>query len=403
MSHPLFLEKLTLHNFRSFREETVTFANPLFLVGQNGSGKSNFVDALAFISECMTSPLQSVIERRGGLGRVGHLSVPTPSSSISFKADFCFGAHGSLRGVYAFSIVPAPDSNYEVTEEQCKIVSEDNEAIWFERNGSKIKSSIAGLNFSVAPTSLAMPLISGVKDFSFAHQGLSTMCVYSIEPDKISATQNQNAELFLRKDASNLVNLLQRLSTEPGQITRIDELLQTIVPNVAPALTRFANGESRLFFEQKWPGMRTMFEAAAMSRGTLSTLGLIVAALQNPAPSVIAIEEPELNIHPGALEAIADIIHIAAERTQVVVTTHSPDLLDTKWIQPENLRVVEWKDGATQVSELGAAPIMALRQHLMGAGELMRANALDAASPDAASPDAAAPDAAAPVFEEALA
>lgn len=117
-----------------------------------------------------------------------------------------------------------------------------------------------------------------------------------------------------------------------------------------------------------------------MSRGTLYVLGLIVAALQYPAPSLIAIEEPELNIYPGALGAVADILNIAAQRTQVVVTTHSPDLLDTKWIQPENLRVVEWEKGATHISELGEAPTQALRQHLMGAGELLRANALDAAA-----------------------
>ena len=118
-----------------------------------------------------------------------------------------------------------------------------------------------------------------------------------------------------------------------------------------------------------------------MSSGTLYALGLVVAALQHPAPSLIAIEEPELNIHPGALDAIADILNIAAQRTQVVVTTHSPDLLDTKWIQPENLRVVEWGEGATHISGLGVAPIKALQQHLMGAGELLRANALDAAVP----------------------
>ena len=64
-----------------------------------------------------------------------------------------------------------------------------------------------------------------------------------------------------------------------------------------------------------------------------------------------------------------------------MVTTHSPDLLDTKWIAPENLRVVEWDKGATHISGLGEAPIKALQQHLMGAGELLRADALDAAAP----------------------
>lgn len=116
-----------------------------------------------------------------------------------------------------------------------------------------------------------------------------------------------------------------------------------------------------------------------MSDGTLRALGLIVAAMQDPAPSLIAIEEPEASIHPGALSVISDLIETTAERTQIVVTTHSPELLDAKWIQPENLRVVTWEDDATRVSELGTVPVQALQKHLMRPGELLRANALDAA------------------------
>ena len=101
-----------------------------------------------------------------------------------------------------------------------------------------------------------------------------------------------------------------------------------------------------------------------MSSGTLYALGLVAVALQDPAPSLIAIEEPELNIHPGALEAIADILNIAAQRTQVVVTTHSPDLLghemDTAG-KPTGGRVGEGGDahlriGRSACSGVAAAP-----------------------------------------------
>ena len=113
------------------------------------------------------------------------------------------------------------------------------------------------------------------------------------------------------------------------------------------------------------------------SDGTLMILALIVAALQENIPPFIAIEEPETGLHPGALETIAEIIELAATRTQIVVTTHSPDLLNAKWIKPENIRVVSWEEGETSISQLGVAPVKMLQEHLMGAGELMRANALD--------------------------
>ena len=64
------LRSLILKRFRSIPAETVPFGNPTFLVGQNGSGKSNFVDAFAFLAEAMASPLQAVFDRRGGISTV---------------------------------------------------------------------------------------------------------------------------------------------------------------------------------------------------------------------------------------------------------------------------------------------------------------------------------------------
>ena len=89
-----------------------------------------------------------------------------------------------------------------------------------------------------------------------------------------------------------------------------------------------------LEFTQEWgEKKRLKFEAFSMSDGTLRALGLLTAVYQSSAPSLIAIEEPEATIHPGALGAILDILRAATQKMQVVVTTHSPELLDAKWIQ----------------------------------------------------------------------
>ena len=63
---------------------------------------------------------------------------------------------------------------------------------------------------------------------------------------------------------------------------------------------------------------------------------------------------------------------------QVVVTTHSPELLDAKWITDNNLRIVSWQVGASHLLMPSAATREAMRSDLMGAGELLRANALHA-------------------------
>ena len=89
-----------------------------------------------------------------------------------------------------------------------------------------------------------------------------------------------------------------------------------------------------------------------MSDGTLRALGLLTAIFQRPTPSLVAIEEPEATIHPGALDAVLELVRHAAKTMQVVVTTHSPEVLDAKWIQAEHLRIVEWGHGATRVGDL---------------------------------------------------
>ena len=115
-----------------------------------------------------------------------------------------------------------------------------------------------------------------------------------------------------------------------------------------------------------------------MSDGTLRALGILSAFFQKSIPTLIAIEEPESTIHPEALGSILDVIRSFARTTQIIVTTHSPELLDAKWIRQENLRIVTWKEGVTRVCPLGKASVKALQKHLMGAGEQLRSNALRA-------------------------
>jgi predicted ATPase len=116
-----------------------------------------------------------------------------------------------------------------------------------------------------------------------------------------------------------------------------------------------------------------------MSDGLLRALGLILAVYQPNRPSVVVIEEPEASIHPGALGVILDLLRHASKRMQVIVTTHSPDVLDAKWVREDNLRMVMLENGVTRVSGLSEFSRKALREHLMGAGELLRSNSLEPA------------------------
>ncbi|MCP4545552.1 MAG: ATP-binding protein [bacterium] len=83
---------------------------------------------------------------------------------------------------------------------------------------------------------------------------------------------------------------------------------------------------------------------------------------------MLVIEEPETSIHAGAVGAVVDLIRHATRATQVVVTTHSPEVLDADWIEGRHLRIVEWEGGATGIARPSQATGQALREGIMGAG-----------------------------------
>ena len=105
-------------------------------------------------------------------------------------------------------------------------------------------------------------------------------------------------------------------------------------------------------------------------------LGLLTALYQSPPRSLLAIEEPELTVHPGALGVLRDALLEISERSQLLVTTHSPDLLYD--LPAETLRVVEKVDNITVVGKVAEEQRQAIAKKLFFPGELMRMEELEA-------------------------
>ena len=104
------------------------------------------------------------------------------------------------------------------------------------------------------------------------------------------------------------------------------------------------------------------------SDGTIRLLTLLTALFQDPAPSLIGLEEPELAIHPGAMAVLSDTMTEAALRGQVLVATHNPDLIDRLPIG--SIRAVTAEDGSTRVGRVTEHQLTSVTQNLFSAGEL---------------------------------
>lgn len=123
------------------------------------------------------------------------------------------------------------------------------------------------------------------------------------------------------------------------------------------------------------------FLAQNMSDGTLRALGVLAALLQGNvdyAPTLIGIEEPETALHPAASAALREALTQASRTTQVLVTSHSPDLLDDFGIDLNAILTVVSNAGETQIVPLKHTSREAIEEQLFSAGELLRMNQLEA-------------------------
>ena len=116
------------------------------------------------------------------------------------------------------------------------------------------------------------------------------------------------------------------------------------------------------------------FDAARLSDGALRLLGILAAVHQWPRLPVVAIEEPELTVHPGVAGLLTDELVDAAHRMQVIVTTHSPDLIERMPL--ESLRVVELTGAGTKIGNVEPHQADMIQERLFSSGEFLRMHGL---------------------------
>lgn len=366
------IRRIRLKRFRSYLWADVELANPLFLVGKNGAGKSNFLKALEFLAASMSLPLESVFQLHGGIETVRYrTSSRSRPGNFGMRVDFTLPSGD--EGFYVFEIKAMNGFQFKVVREQC-VAGRSS----FDREGNEVKLTLPGVTPRVVDDALLLPLLGGAKEFEPVVKMLGGIQVFSLEPRMIQDLQKPDAGLALKGDGSNLASVLKTLSDEALQ--RLCLLLGKVVPGVTGVSTVKHGKSLTLKFTQTWQtesgDEEISHEAFSMSDGTMRITGILCAFLQNLKPSIIAIEEPESTIHPEALGSLLEVIRGFSRNTQIIVTTHSPDLLDCKWIEAANLKVVAWNEGVTRILRLHPSSEATLKQHLMGAGEMLRTEGL---------------------------
>jgi predicted ATPase len=204
------------------------------------------------------------------------------------------------------------------------------------------------------------------------------MGFYNLNPKLMRELQKAQEGRLLKPEGENIASVIGHLEkVNPVALGIVEEYLQTVVPTVH-AVRRIPVGPMEtLEFRQDVRGSRDPWRFAAqnMSDGTLRAVGVLTALFQGNrdfAPTLIGIEEPETALHPAASAALREALNRASAETQIIVTSHSPDLLDDPSVRDDQILAVVSQAGDTKIAEIDNASREAIRQHLFSAGELLK-------------------------------
>lgn len=334
------LDKLTIRGFKSIRVlEDFKLKNLNVIIGANGAGKSNFVDFFRLLIVILRGDLNTYIREHGGIDDFLY-----NGRKITEVMEFSmrFGERG-----YRFAIKPDAASGALLINE-ARFYEHGTTGWWELGDSSDGKSRLAqeatgnGTN-----KEYSLPVFNTVLSWRIYHfhdtSRTAPMRHYEIVQDN---------KIF-RYNASNIAPFLLRLKN--GHQTEYSEIINAI-RLVMPffddfLLDEIAFGEKiqvNLAWQQK--GSDYPMQPYHLSDGSIRFICLATALLQPNPPATIIIDEPELGLHPEAIALLAELIQSAALRTQVIVATQSPALID--YFAIEDIVVVNRKDGASTFDRL---------------------------------------------------
>lgn len=378
MDGAVFLTRVVLRNYKSIGFCDVRLGPLTYLVGSNGSGKSNFLDALHLVKDALTGSLDQALTERGGLAEVRRRSSGHPTH---FGIRLEFKLRDGALGFYSFEVGALADRGYEVQTEEC-CIGRKGTGPYFKVERGVLKASSEPVFPSVTPDRLALVSVSGMTVFRPVFDALKAMGFYNLNPKLMRDPQKPQDGRHLKPVGENIASVIGHLEkVSPEGMRVIQEYLQTVVPTIQGVERKQIGPMETLEFRQTVAGSKHpwKFLAQNMSDGTLRALGILTALFQgnrDHASSLIGIEEPETALHPAASAALRDALAVATQRTQVIVTSHSPDLLNDAAIAADAVLAVISDAGETKIAPLDAASRKVMEEHLFSAGELLRLNQL---------------------------
>ncbi len=379
---------LSLRNYKSIESCEIELGPLTVLVGRNGVGKSNILDALRFTTDALNTTLEFAIRERGGIEHVRRKSLggrPThPAVAIRARVN-------DRIADYSYRIAAVQGLAFRVDTERC-VIRDGSEKILheFEVSDNQVRKwTPLSQAPAASPDRLFLVAASGQPEFRPVWDVLRRMTFHNLNPEAMKMPARPEPGELLAHDGRNLASVVKQLQgSSDGRLDRVLDFMRAIGVPLSRISHKQAGTLETIEVSQETTvpeGKRNSnFEAISLSDGTIRAIGLLVSLVSaqrsdDTGPTLVGIEEPETALHPAAAGALMEALVEGSESTQILVTCHSPDFLDQENVLSEMIRPVMLDNGRTVVGSLSRHKAELLKNHLSTAGELLR---LDQLEPD---------------------
>ncbi len=346
------LTQITIKNYKSLANLQLKMTPFMVFVGPNNAGKSNIFDCFLFLSEFVKMGTGAT-KPRGGFEQLVFNGAITQTISIELQGLIKVQDEERLYK-YFIELIGDRLGNCYNKRETLSVV-EDGERMLLELPeppNSAVVSEGAGGSLPVSREKSCLSYFDDQGGYPILGRiatEIQNWAFFNLLPPLMRSSLPVKRELQLHPWGENLPVVLHALQTEnPQRFKKIVDILGSAVPELEELTTGLtAHEHGQTYVRMRERGLKISIPAWAMSDGTLRLLGLLVTLYSPSLPPLVCFEEPENYVHPRLLELLVDLLRNASEKTQVLVATHSPYLVDR--LEPEDLIIVEKREGKTQI------------------------------------------------------
>lgn len=334
------IENLHVRGFKTFADAETELQPCNILIGGNGAGKSGFLSLLKMLRSLGRGELQLYVGKTGGARDLLHRMVP-PIHALHVNLDLLTTTGKSFYRLHAER---TDDDSLLIRSEEIERFNDDGQP----RGGDVLVRPVRESQFAEPGRRCGEhTLFTGLRVFHFAETALTA-------PATFECDLSDNREL--REDGGNLAAyLFYLLNDQPIAYRRIVATIRQALSGFGDfVLQPSSQNPPRIRLRWRMTGMDGDFGAHQLSDGTLRFILLTTLLNQPPdhLPKVIAIDEPELGLHPAALNLVAGLLRATSHHCQVIAATQSAALVDH--FEPEEVVVVHCRNGASTLERLSS-------------------------------------------------